>query len=121
MIDIDPDPARNLVTITYRGAVTAEEAAAGVPRAQQAIDSVRAGFGLLVDLTPLTAMETDCAPAIRATMAYANTHGVLAVVRVIPDPKRDIGMQIMSRFHYGPNVQTYTCETMAEALRLLFD
>ena len=121
MIDIDPDPAKNLVTITYRGAVTAEEAAAGRSRAQLAIDTMRPGFGFLVDFTPLVSMESDCAPHIRATMDYANTHGVAAVVRVIPDPQRDIGMTIMSRFHYGPNVQTYTCDTMAEALRLLFD
>jgi hypothetical protein len=120
MIDIEPDPARNLVTITYRGVVTAEEAA-GAARAQLAIDSMQPGFGLLVDFPPLVSMDPDCAPSIRATMSYANAHGVLAVVRVIPDPQRDIGMQIMSRFHYGPNVQTYTCETMAEALRLLFD
>lgn len=121
MIDVESDPARKLVTITYRGAITASDAADGFRRAQLAIGSMQSGFGLLVDFTPLTSMDPACAPAIAATMDYANSHGIAAVVRVIPDPQRDIGMQILSRFHYGPKVETYTTETIAEAMRLLFD
>src|SRR4051812_27303962 len=99
MIDIEADSERNLVTIRYRDVVTVEDAAAGLGRARLAIDSMQPGFGLLADFTPLVSMDPDCAPSIRATMDYANTRGVAAVVRVIPDPQRDIGMQIMSRFH----------------------
>lgn len=121
MIDIQPEPERKLLTITYRGAVTADECTTVHEQALLAIDSMSIGFGLLVDFTPLTSMEPECASSIRATMDHANMHGVVAVVRVIPDPQRDIGMQIMSRFHYSPDVQLYTCATMAEAMRLLFD
>lgn len=121
MIEIKSAPERKLLTITYRGAVAAAEAVAVHEAVLLAIDSMPSGFGLLVDFTPLTAMEPGCASSIAATMDHANNHGVAAVVRVIPDPARDIGMQILSRFHYGPDVQTYTCETMAEAMRLLFD
>jgi hypothetical protein len=41
------------------------------------------------------------------------------VVRVIPDPHRDIGLQIMSIFHYGGDVQIVTCETLVQAEELL--
>jgi hypothetical protein len=41
------------------------------------------------------------------------------VVRVIPDPHRDIGLQIMSYFHYKGDVRIVTCETLAEAAKTL--
>jgi hypothetical protein len=41
------------------------------------------------------------------------------VVRVIPDPQKDIGMQIMSLFHYDRRVRIVTCESLAEAMKVL--
>jgi hypothetical protein len=46
---------------------------------------------------------------------------VETVVRVIPDPHKDIGLNIMSLFHYRRRVRIITCETLAEALRSLAD
>ena len=48
-----------------------------------------------------------------------NEKGVSAVVRAIPDPRRDIGLQIMSYFHYGPDVRITTCRRLEEAQELL--
>jgi hypothetical protein len=31
---------------------------------------------------------------------------VAAVVRVIPDPHKEIGLNIFSQFHYGPNINS---------------
>ena len=53
-------------------------------------------------------------------MDLFNESGVATVVRVIPQPKRDIGLQIMSFFHYGNDVQIETCTNMGEALTILF-
>ena len=33
--------------------------------------------------------------------------------------EKDIGLRIMSRFHYRPDVQIMTCETVAEAEEIL--
>jgi hypothetical protein len=41
------------------------------------------------------------------------------VVRVIPDPRRDIGLKIMSAFHYRGDVKIVTCETLAQADEIL--
>jgi hypothetical protein len=41
------------------------------------------------------------------------------VVRVIPDPTKDIGLNILSVFHYRHRVRVVTCQTMEEAARLL--
>src|SRR5437867_4394636 len=47
--------------------------------------------------------------------------GVAAVVRVIPDPHKDIGLNILSQFHYGPQIKLATFESLAEALSALMD
>jgi hypothetical protein len=41
--------------------------------------------------------------------------GIAKVVRVIPDPGKDIGLSIMSLFHYRRGVSIVTVETLAEA------
>lgn len=121
MIELEIDIPRNLLVIRYHGHVTAAETAESHDRIIAGLDQMQAGFGLLADLTDLQSMDVACAPDIEATMDYANSKGVKVVVRVIPDPTRDIGLQIMSRFHYGANVQILTSATLAEAMKVLFD
>ena len=53
------------------------------------------------------------------SVAYGNKQGVAKIVRVIPDPKKDIGLNILSVFHYPRRIQIITCETRKEALKLL--
>jgi hypothetical protein len=63
-------------------------------------------------------MDVSCAPHIRDIMDMCNQNGVAEVVRIIPDPKRDIGLQIMSYFHYNTDVHIVTCESADEAMNL---
>jgi hypothetical protein len=35
----------------------------------------------------------------------------------MPDPHKDIGLNILSQFHYGANVKIATFETLADALQ----
>jgi len=79
------------------------------------------GFRLLADLSELQSMDVGCAPFIEKAMDMCNEKGASMVVRVIPDPHRDIGLQIMSMFHYGGDVQILTCQTLAEAEEILRD
>ena len=44
---------------------------------------------------------------------------VASVIRVMPDPHKDIGLNILSQFHYGPEIQITTFETLADALQSL--
>jgi hypothetical protein len=41
------------------------------------------------------------------------------VVRVVPDPHKDIGLNILSQFHYGPKIKLVTFESLAEALSMM--
>ena len=50
-------------------------------------------------------MDVACVPHLEHIMQLCDEKGVSAVVRAIPDPRRDIGLQIMSYFHYGPEVR----------------
>ena len=77
------------------------------------------GFRLLVDLSQLTAMAVDCAPEIGRLMELLDQRGVSMVVRVIPYPHKDIGMNILMQFHYRNHPQVATCANLTEAARLL--
>jgi len=44
---------------------------------------------------------------------------VASVTRVISDPRKDVGLNILSQFHYGPEIQISTFETLADALQSL--
>jgi anti-anti-sigma regulatory factor len=80
---------------------------------------LQSGFRLLGDLTELESMDVACAPFIEKAMDLCNEKGASMVVRIIPDPQRDIGLQIMSIFHYRGETQIFTCETLAQANELL--
>ena len=119
MVAIEVDQPKNLLVIRYRGAIASDEMERGLEEVRAALTKLNIGFRLLGDLTELQSMDVSCAPFIEKAMDLCNEKGVSIVVRVIPDPHRDIGLQIMSIFHYGSGVQIVTCETLDEAAELL--
>ncbi len=64
-------------------------------------------------------MDPECAPEIGRTMELIDQAGVGLIVRVIPDPAQDIGMNILTIFHYPHHPRIITCENLAEAIRKL--
>jgi hypothetical protein len=119
VVTIEAQPSQDLLLVRYTGHVTVEEVERSAPEAPAALAQLAPGFRLLADLTDLLSMDVACAPFIETVMDLCQEKGVVEIVRVIPDPSRDIGLQIMSRFHYGPAVQIVTCETLAEGRALL--
>ncbi len=109
------DAEKNLLVIRYRGHVGASDVAHCADEIPGALVDLPSGFRLLVDFTALESMEVGCAPHLRHIMKLCNAKNVSTVVRVIPDPRRDIGLQIMSSFHYGPDVRIQTCSSLEEA------
>ena len=107
----------NLLTICYQGAISTTAAAACLGAVRSELPHLQPGFKLLVDLTNLQSMDLSCATSIGEIMDLYNAHDVSIVVRIIPDPSRDIGLQIMSLFHYRNNVETVNCSRAAEAKR----
>ena len=115
---VEVDGENNLLAIRYRDHVKAPAVERCAAEVEAALAGLSPGFRLLVDFTDLESMEVACAPHLERIMELCNERGVSAVVRIIPDPKRDIGFQIMSRFHYGPDVQIKTCQSRDEATEI---
>lgn len=119
MFTIELDQPRNLLVIRYSDHVGPDETARAVEEIRLALERVERGFRLLADLTDLQSMDIACARHIESAMEMFNEKGVSDVVRIIPDPRKDIGMQIMSYFHYGGDVRIVTFESAEEALNFL--
>lgn len=113
------DEQANWLIIRYRGRVGPAEVEQCAGEVQLALRKLSQGFHLLVDLTDLEFMDMSCAPQLKRIMKLCNAAGVTAVARIIPDQKRDIGLQIMSYFHYDPGVRIVTCASLDEARRAL--
>ncbi len=115
MISFEANIARNLLEIRYAGVVRAGEAEQGLEQLRASLAELEPGFRVLVDLTELELMDVKCAPFVEKAMDLCNEKGACMVVRVVPDPHRDIGLQIMSIFHYRGDVRIITCQSLAEA------
>ncbi len=119
MVAVEVDQPKNLLVVRYRGLIGSGEMQRGLDQIQAELVKFESGFRVLADLTGLESMDVACAPLIEKAMDLCNEKGASIVVRVIPDPHRDIGLQIMSYFHYRGDVRIITCQTLAEAMEIL--
>jgi len=121
MVQVEADPPNNLLRLVFSQRVTAEELHRWAEKLPSLLAQLKSGFRLWSDFTGLESMEPECAPDVERVMDLCNEAGVAKVVRVIPDPRRDIGLNIMSLFHYRRRVLIVTCETVPEGLAALAD
>jgi hypothetical protein len=119
MFSVEASDAERLIKITWSGRVDLDEMRRGAEEIGVAASKMRPGFRLLADMTDLESMDYAGAPYISSVMDLCVTKQVEHVVRIIPDPRKDIGLNILSYFHYGSKVRVTICEDMAEAMRLL--
>jgi len=115
VISFESNVPSKLLEIRYGGVVRAEDTEKGLEQLRASLAKLEAGFRVLVDLTELELMDVKCAPFVEKAMDLCNEKGASMVVRVVPDPHRDIGLQIMSVFHYRGDVRIITCQSLAEA------
>ncbi len=83
------------------------------------VPRLRPGFILFSDFTNLEAMEPDCARELGAMMELCSAYGMANTIRVIADPGKDIGLNIISQFHFHHAVRVNNRENLAEALKCL--
>jgi hypothetical protein len=119
MFHVDFDASRNVLRFNYAQHVGPEDTKAVTEKTATLLPKLRPGFRLLTDLSGLDSMDLACVPDIKRMMDILNQKGVEMVVRVIPDPHKDIGLNILSLFHYRRRVRIVTCETLEEAMRVL--
>jgi len=73
---------------------------------------------MLTDLGRLDSMDIACATEIGKVMELCDQKGIGKVIRVIPDPSKDIGLSILSHFHYKHRPKIIICENMDDLARL---
>jgi len=119
MFSIEASDDRRLIKISWSGQVHSEEMRRCAEEVGVTAAQMRPGFRLLADFTDLESMDSAGAPYIGSVMDLCLARQVERVVRVIPDPRKDIGLNIMSYFHYGSKVRVTTCDNLADAMRQL--
>ena len=76
-------------------------------------------FTVICDLSGMEIMDYACSGVVAEVMQKMARAGVGRVVRIIPDPRKDIGFGIMSIFHYPSKVLVNHFNSLEEALAYL--
>jgi hypothetical protein len=105
--------------MSYNHRVGAEDMSRCLGTVRDLMEQLKPGFFLLTDLTNLESMEASCAPDLGAIMELCSAKGMTTIVRVIPDPTKDIGFDLISQFHLQLPVKTQTHQSLADAIKSL--
>jgi len=117
MYAVELDQSKRLLVISAAQKVTADEARLAAQRIRELLQDVAPGFRVLADFRWLDSMDPAAARHIAEIMDALAEKKVASVTRVMPDPHKDIGLNILSQFHYGPQIQITTFATLADALQ----
>jgi len=117
MYAVELDRSKRLLVISAVQRVTAEEANLVAQQIREQLRDVAPGFHVLADFRWLKSMDAKAAVHIAEIMDALAEKDVASVTRVMPDPHKDIGLNILSQFHYGPDVTITTFETLADAVQ----
>ena len=119
MVLVTINPAKRLLYLAYVGRVDVTQMERAKKDIEDALELLPANIRVLGDLERLDSMDSASSTVLGQAMDLLDCKGVELSVRVIPDPSKDIGLAILSRFHYRKEVRVVTCGTMEEAAREL--
>jgi hypothetical protein len=119
MVLVTSNKAKRLLCVSYSGQVRRGDFARSEEDIQALMAELPLDFRMLVDFSALDSMGLDCLPEIDRVMDLIGQSEVGLIVRVIPDPGKDIGFNIFSIFHYPRDKKILTCANMTEAGRHL--
>ena len=117
MYTVELDRSKRVLVISAAARVTTEDARIAAQRIREVLREVSPGFHALADFRWLESMDPAAARHIAAIMDALAEKNIASVTRVMPDPHKDIGLNILSLFHYGANVKIATFETLADAVQ----
>jgi anti-anti-sigma regulatory factor len=110
---------RKLLFLNYVGNVVPAELEGLRHEIEKFLADLPPDFSLLADLSQVESMDPECAGEIGKTMDVLAKHGVGLILRVIPHPSKDIGLSILTVFHYPRPPRIINCRTLGEALKKL--
>ena len=115
MLLISSNKSKQLLQVRFIGQVLPKEFADAEKDLAAELDGLSPGFHYLVDFSQFESMELDSRLEVGRIMDLIASAGVGLVVRVIPDSSKDIGMKILTIFHYPPSLQVVTCQNLIQA------
>lgn len=119
MVLVTINKAKRLLYLAYIGRVTFQDMKRVREGMADVLEQLPANIRVLGDLERLESMDAASASEIGKVMEMLDKKGVDTAVRVIPDPSKDIGFNILSLFHYRKKKRVVTCQTMDEAAKEL--
>ena len=119
MYSVEADRLKRLIVISAAGHVTKAKVKAAAERVREIVKDAESGLCLLTDFRWLESMDPSAAPDVAQIMDVLTEKQVESVTRVVPDPRKDIGLNILSQFYYDPKIRIATFETLADAVRSL--
>ena len=119
MIQVLADQTKGILTLRFQEHVSGKDLQDGLEELKRGLSNMPPEFRLLTDLSKLEAMEYSCVPYIETVMDLCYQKGAREGIRIIPDPHKDPGLNIMSYFHYHGQVRITTCSSPEEAEQLL--
>ena len=119
MYSVEVDRSKRLIVISALQHVTAQEVQQVALEVRKQLETVAPGIRALTDFRWLKSMDSGAAPHIADIMDALREKQVSSVIRVMPDPHKDIGLNILSQFHYDSKMRITTFETLADALQVL--
>jgi hypothetical protein len=117
MFSVELDRSKRLLVISAAAHVTKQETKEAAQQVRQSLEDVAPGFRMLTDFRWLESMDSSAAPHIADIMDALTEKQVASVTRVVPDPHKDIGLNILSQFHYDSKIPIATFETLADAVQ----
>ena len=119
MILATSNKSKQVLWINYVGHVQPADLQQGREDMKTLLADLRPGFRLMVNLSHVETMGLDCRAELGANMDMISEAGVGRVVRIIPDPSKDIGFNILAFFHYRNHPQIINCTNLKDALERL--
>jgi hypothetical protein len=122
MFSVETNKAKRLLVVTAAGHVSKDEMKQAADQVRDALRDIAPGSRVLTDFRWLESMRPGAAPYIAEIMDALAEKQVASVIRIIPNPGKDIGMiNILSQFHYSRELPISTVETLVDALDRLLE
>jgi hypothetical protein len=121
MVLVEIDKAKRLLLISAAGHVSSEELKEAASQVRDALLDAGTGVRALTDFRTLESMEASSAVYIAEIMDALANKQVDSVIKIIRDPDKDVGFNILSQFRYTREPPITTVTTLVEALDSLWN
>jgi hypothetical protein len=121
MVSVEISESKRLLVFSAAGHVSREEVKQAAEEVRNALQDVAPGLRALTDFRWLDSIRPSAAPHIAEIMELLAEKQVASVIRIIPGPGKNIGLNILSQFHCARELPITTVETLVEALDRLVE